>query len=251
MNSRGKGRRWIAPVLAVVLYVGFAGVTSAGAGAPSAGRLRWSRAHPDVIVGVSTRERVVALSFDDGPDPRWTPAVLDALDRFGAKATFFLQGEHVDAHPALAREVAARGHEIANHTYDHAELPELDAGAVIDQVQRANAALAAAGLPAPALFRPPKGRFDHEAGIAVRTTGLLTAGWTDGLCIEKWVKRGPAGVEQMLSLVRPGAILLGHDGGEPDRSATVAALPSLLAGLQAQGYRVVSVSELIILSRRT
>lgn len=247
MNFRGKGRRWIAPVLAVVLYVGFAGVTSAGAGAPG---VRWSRARPDVIVGVITQERVVALSFDDGPDPRWTPSILDALDRHGARATFFLQGEHVDAHPALAREVAARGHEVANHTYDHVELPDLDAVAVIDQVQRANAALAAAGLPAPALFRPPKGRFDREAGAAVRTTGLLTAGWTDGLCMEKRVKQGPAGIEQMLSEVRPGAILLGHDGGEPDRAATVAALPSLLAGLQAQGYRVVSVSELLALARR-
>lgn len=248
VSSRGNGGRWIAPVLALVVYLAFAGTTSAGADA-ARGRLMWSTARPDVIVGVVTQERMVALSFDDGPDPRWTPAVLDLLDQYGAKATFFLEGDHVDAHPELAREVARRGHEVANHTYDHAELPELHAEAVIAEVQRANAAFAAAGLPEPTLFRPPKGRFDHEAGIAVRTTGLLTVGWTDGLCIEKWTK-ADAGMSGMLALVRPGAILLGHDGGKPNRASTVAALPAVLDGLRDQGYRIATVSELLALARR-
>lgn len=245
MGTRGSARRWLAPVLALVLYAAFAsGTMPASATKGPAPRIKWSRSRPDVIVGVATSERVVALSFDDGPDPRWTPSVLDILDRLGAKATFFLEGGHVDAHPALARAVAERGHEIANHTYDHPEMDVLDADTVADQIVRANASFAAAGLPAPTLFRPPKGVYPYETAIGVRAAGLMTAGWTGGLCIEKWVKR-PAGIDGMLARVRPGAILLGHDGGTPDRAATVKALPLLLEGLRAQGYRVVSVTELL------
>lgn len=215
MGTRGSARRWLAPVLALVLYAAFAsGTMPASATKGPAPRIKWSRSRPDVIVGVATSERVVALSFDDGPDPRWTPSVLDILDRLGAKATFFLEGGHVDAHPALARAVAERGHEIANHTYDHPEMDVLDADTVADQIVRANASFAAAGLPAPRLFRPPKGVYPYETAIGVRAAGLMTAGWTGGLCIESgssgplastgcWRESGPGPSSSGTTAARP------------------------------------------------
>lgn len=256
-TTRGARHHWCAPALVLGLLlaaVAFLQVEADAAdadGDPTAA-LQWSAARPDTVVGVDTSERVVALSFDDGPDPRWTPTVLDALDRVGAKATFFLTGEHVGEHPDLAREIERRGHEVANHTYDHPELPLLDADATRGQVERANAAFAAAGLRRPALFRPPRGRFNTANAAGVRQTGLVVAGWTPGLCIEKHTALpAPEAAARVLAGVRPGAILLGHDGGDVDRSATVAALPIVLDGLRQAGYRMVTVSGLLALAPRS
>lgn len=248
---RGARRYWLAPVLALVMTFGWGDVPGADATARPV-VLEWSRTRPDTITGVTTHEKAVALSFDDGPDPRYTPAVLDILDRYGVKATFFLEGDHVEQHEALARRIDRAGHEVANHTYDHADLPSLDQAGVAAQIERANDAFRRAGLPQPKLFRPPRGQYDHEAAAAVRAAGLINAGWTHGLCVEKWTRQLPPqwAVDAMLAGVRPGAILLAHDGGEPDRTATVDALPYLLDGLRERGYRVVTVGELVGLRQK-
>lgn len=204
-----------------------------------------------MIVGVTTTVPVVALSFDDGPDPRYTPAILDILDDFDVKATFFMEGDHVGSNERLARRVLIRGHEVGNHTFDHSDLLSLDTAGVKDQLDRADRAFASADIDRPTLFRPPRGRFDTDAAAAVREAGLVNAGWTHGLCIERWTRRLPpdAAMQAMLARVRPGAILLGHDGGEHDRTNTVQALPFLLQGLRDRGFRVVTVGELLALSR--
>lgn len=209
-------------------------------------------AHGNLITRVRTTAKVVALSFDDGPDVRWTPAVLDDLDRYHAHATFFMEGRYVRRSPWLARQVVERGHEVANHTYDHPDLRPLDAATVRREITRADQAFAAAGLPQPTLFRPPKGYFDADAATAVASQGLLDVGWTRGLCVEARARHAatPAeGMQHLLDRVTPGAILLAHDGGIPDRSRTLKALPVLLAGLYARGYRVVTVSELLAMAR--
>lgn len=199
---------------------------------------------PPVVTGVQTDEPVVGLSFDDGPDPRWTPTVLSALAGAGARATFFVTGEHVRAHPELLRDVVAAGHEIANHTDSHPHIQDLSVAEVRAEVQRAAAAIAEAGAPAAPWFRPPRGRYDDGVLVAVTEEGLQTVGWT--VCLERWLRRGPAlGVEEAVARVRPGAIVLAHDGGIPDRSATVAALPAFLARLSEKGFRVVTVGEVL------
>ena len=201
---------------------------------------------PPVVIAVQLEERVVALSFDDGPDPRWTPTVLAELAAAGARATFFVTGEHVRAHPDLVRAVAAAGHEVANHTDTHPHFDGLPAAMVADEVQRAAVAIEAAGVRAAPLFRPPRGRYDGEALQAVTGLGVQTVGWT--VCFERWLRRGPVlGVEEAVARVRPGGIVLAHDGGIPDRAATVAALRGLLARLAQEGYRVVTVGELLAL----
>ena len=201
---------------------------------------------PPVVVGVSVAERVVALSFDDGPDPRWTPTVLAELAAAGARATFFVTGEHVRSHPELLREVAAAGHEVANHTDSHPQFDGLPPAVVADEVQRAAVAIEATGVRAAPLFRPPRGRYDEHALAAVAGLGVQTVGWT--VCLERWLRRGPVlGVEEAVARVRPGGIVLAHDGGIPDRAATVAALRGLLQRLAREGYRVVTVGELLAL----
>lgn len=202
---------------------------------------------PPIVVAVQTDERVVGLSFDDGPDPRWTPGVLSALATTGARATFFVTGEHVRAHPELLRQVAAAGHEVANHTDTHPQIDELPGAAVSAEVQRAADAIENAGVPAAPMFRPPRGRYDADALEAVTQSGLETVGWT--VCFERWLRQGGAavGTEEVVARVEPGGIVLAHDGGIPDRSLTVAALPTLLARLHDEGYRVVPVGELLAL----
>lgn len=202
---------------------------------------------PPIVIAVQTDERVVGLSFDDGPDPRWTPGVLAALATTGARATFFVTGEHARAHPELLRQVAAAGHEVANHTDTHPQIDELSGAAVSAEVQRAAAAIEDAGVRAAPMFRPPRGRYDAGALEAIAASGLETVGWT--VCFERWLRQGdPAvGTEEVVARVEPGGIVLAHDGGIPDRSLTVAALPGLLARLRDEGYRVVPVGELLAL----
>lgn len=203
-----------------------------------------ARIRPPIPVAVQTSERVIALTFDDGPDPRWTPAVLEALAATGARATFFVTGEHARAHADLLQATAAAGHEVANHTDTHPLIDELPMAAVRDEAQRTTEAIVAAGVAPTPFFRPPKGRYREESLAAVDDLGLETIGWT--VCLERWLRRGRLlGVEETVARVRPGGIVVAHDGGIPDRTATITALPRLLERLRAEGYRVVTVSELL------
>ncbi|MBW3670008.1 MAG: polysaccharide deacetylase family protein [Actinobacteria bacterium] len=209
-------------------------------------RVRWSRFRPDMITSVRTTRPVVAMSFDDGPHPDYTSYVLDVLRRHDARATFFDEGASVLAHPELVRRTVAEGHEVANHTFTHPDLPPLHYAQVVDEVRRTARAFQEAGVAAAPLFRPPRGRFDREAADAVRSTGLTTVGWN--VCVERFLATFPddsEAVAAMLDRVRPGSIVLAHDGGVPDRSRTMAVLAGLVGGLRQRGYDVVTVGELL------
>ena len=93
------------------------------------------------IVAVRTPEKLIALTFDDGPDPEWTPRVLDALAALGMRATFFLVGEPAERHPALVERILAEGHEAGSHSWDHPSLPELAPRAAAAQIARTRAVL--------------------------------------------------------------------------------------------------------------
>ncbi|MDQ1437026.1 MAG: peptidoglycan-N-acetylglucosamine deacetylase [Acidimicrobiaceae bacterium] len=247
---RGTGRRGLVRGLAAVVFVVGAGLPRAVA---SDDAIRLAPGRPMVIEGVRTSKKVVALTFDDGPDPRWTPAILAALDRYHAHATFFMEGQFVDRWPDLARQVVAHGNEVGNHTYSHPDLRALDTVHVTAQAMQTTAAFQRAGLPRPFYFRPPKGLLDAKAEAGVANAGLLIVEWTPGLCIEKWARghTPEEAVAPMLARLGPGEIILGHDGGIPNRARTVAAVPLLLARLRARGYRVVSIGELLKLTGAT
>jgi peptidoglycan/xylan/chitin deacetylase (PgdA/CDA1 family) len=182
----------------------------------------------------------VALTFDDGPDPARTPALLDALAELDVKATFFLVGSGVDANPDLARRIVAEGHEIGNHTYTHRYLPLANSRSVARELAATDRAIAATTGVVPKLVRPPYGgRTPFNVRTFARAAKRLVL-WD----VNSFDWRGaPADevVARVLDRTRDGSIILMHearDGGE----VTVAAVRQLVPALRARGFALVTVS---------
>ena len=192
--------------------------------------------------------KTIALTFDDGPDPTWTPQVLAVLDRFHVKATFFEIGSAVNEHPELTRAVVAQGSEVGVHTFTHPDLTTIPSWRRdLELTLTANAISSAAGT-TPRLMRPPFSATPAavtDADLAVMRQagekGYLVA--LADLDSDDW--RRP-GVEKIVAAALPtggrGAVVLMHDGGG-NRSETVAALTKLIPKLQAAGYRITTVSD--------
>jgi peptidoglycan/xylan/chitin deacetylase (PgdA/CDA1 family) len=183
--------------------------------------------------------KTVALTFDDGPDPRYTPRVLAVLARARTPAAFFMVGRQAAAHPQLVRRVAQAGQQVDGHTWNHLVLDRLPPAQVAAEVDCTNRLLARlAGRPV-RLLRPPDGAYDKTVVNLLATRRLQLILWT--VDSRDWAHPG---VRRILATVarelRPGAIILLHDGGG-DRSQTVAALPALLRQLHARGYRAVAL----------
>ncbi|MDN5294264.1 MAG: peptidoglycan-N-acetylglucosamine deacetylase [Eubacteriales bacterium] len=199
--------------------------------------------HTGVVYRGETSERAIALTIDDGPDPRYTPVVLDILKENGVRATFFVVGKQVEDYPELARRIVAEGHELGNHTYTHPHVENLGASALREEVHRANLTIERVAGVKPVWFRPPRKKLTLAEKEAVAQEGLQVALWTVAL-EHKAYKSPPEMVEEVEKKVEPGAIILLHDG-RLDRSRTVAALPELIVRLKRKGYRFVTLSELM------
>lgn len=173
----------------------------------------------------------VYLTFDDGPDPHWTPQVLDVLRRHGVHAVFFEVGQNVAAYPDLVARIRSEGHLIGNHTWSHAKLTDLRTRAISDQLDRTDAALGGRAR----CVRPPYGATDPRVAGVIDARGQRTVLWD--VDPEDWARPGADRiVRRVLGQVHDGARILMHDGGG-DRSQTVAALEQVITRLQAQGYR--------------
>lgn len=188
--------------------------------------------------------RAVALTFDDGPSDD-TPAVLDALDRAGVRATFFVLGEAALRHPELVREIARRGHLVGQHGHSHLKLLAVGPGTVASELDRCAAAIRAAGVEPAPLFRAPHGFRGPFLGPALRARGLALVGWTRGV-----FDTARPGAEVIASRacrgMRPGEILLLHDGCgspgvDPRREQTAAAVPEIVRRWRVAGYTFVTV----------
>jgi len=177
----------------------------------------------------------VALTFDDGPDPTWTPRVLALLARHRVRATFCVVGRHVDAHPQLARAIVAGGHQLCNHTYDHDEaLVSRPPAVVAAQLARTQAAVVKATGRRPAFFRAPGGIWSPALETAARAQGMVPLRWTADP--RDWTRPGVhAIVRTLLEELAAGRIVLLHDGGG-DRRQTVQALAWALKELPVRGY---------------
>lgn len=211
---------------------------------------RAQRALLGTVVGARTDERVAALTFDDGPDPASTPELLALLARHGARATFFLVGARAARHPELVAAIAAGGHAIGNHSWDHPSLPRLPASEIARQLARARAAL---GPAATRLMRPPYGDQSLASFLVARRQGLVVVGWSvDGADWAGAPAEAVAG--RVLGGLRPGAIVLLHDSLfswlEPRfraRTATLAAVERVLGA--GTGYAFLTVPELLARGR--
>jgi peptidoglycan-N-acetylglucosamine deacetylase len=189
----------------------------------------------------------VAITFDDGPDPDGTPPILDALDAAGVKATFFLVGEQLMRHHAVARETAARGHELALHGYEHVEHDSLRPQAARDDLARGLGAFEAATGRKPRFFRPPYGRFSEASYDACRHLGMEPVYWS-GWGMD-WESIPAERISDLATRdLADGSIVLLHDsaryGHRPDCRPTADAIGAIAARAGELGSRVGRLAEL-------
>ncbi|HET9254144.1 MAG TPA: polysaccharide deacetylase family protein [Pseudonocardiaceae bacterium] len=180
-------------------------------------------------------DNLIALTIDDGPDPRWTPQVLDLLRLHGVQATFSLIGIRARAHPDLARRITADGHAICNHSMTHPQpFARRPAEAILQQITDAQSAIADAGGQKPTLFRAPGGSWSPVVLAAVASLRLVPLGWN--IDPRDWSRPGAEMITRTLLAAQGGDILLCHDGGG-DRRQTLEALRSVLPALTSRGLR--------------
>lgn len=196
---------------------------------------------------VTSLQKVVALTFDDGPNEPYTSQVLDILSSHGVKATFFVVGKNMEYYPDVAKRIVAEGHVLGNHSYAHKPLSEFEVPdyAELDLAQKA--IYNVAGVK-PHLFRPPYGRKTPWELEYLKQKGIMTVTWS--VSANDPNTTSPAVIsERILRGAHPGAIILLHDGNGTKHGAdcrqTIAALPEIIDSLQAQGYTFVTVPKLL------
>jgi len=191
-----------------------------------------------------TTEKIVALTFDDGPNPapNRTPALLAALKQADAKATFFVVGKMVEKSPNLVMQMFNNGHEIANHSFSHPNLTYLTPSAVEAELCRTSVLVRDLTGSRPRFYRPPGGNFNTATVEAARALGLAGAYWTlDAIRLETAPLPPAELTKYVLQNVRPGSIVLMHNA--PDN--TVAAIGDIVSGLRQRGYKLVTMTELL------
>jgi len=187
------------------------------------------------------QDKVVALTFDDGPWPETTDRILKILHQFDARATFFVTGKQVEQFPATVRQMVAAGHVVGNHSWNH-PMDEVDDRTAIREVEGTNRLIQQVIGIRPVLYRPPGGNLDNRLTAYARHKGYAIAMWS--VDSEDYYVAAPLIVDKVLRQVRPGGIILLHDGGG-DQMTTVEALPQILTALSRQGYRFVTLPELL------
>lgn len=194
----------------------------------------------DVFWRCAPKTNKIALTFDDGPDPRWTPVVLDALAQVGAHATFFQHGNAVLAEPALAREVAAAGHELANHGTGHLDLTQMSTAQLRENLGSTHDAIVETTAKVPTLLRPPWGRIDSLGLMTAAELGYRVALWSHHLPTDG----AEHTVDHNIATAAPGMIVLCHDGRSTPADSLYVAVRRLLRELTDSGYEFVTVSDL-------
>lgn len=187
----------------------------------------------------TTGNKVIALTFDDGPGPH-TAHLLDILDQYGAKATFFLIGSKVSSQANVVRSIQARGHQLGNHSWSHPELPKLPVDQIAGEVDRTNEAIKQVTGVTPAILRPPYGAVNGVVLEQLRLRGMSSILWS--VDTRDWADRNSDIVcSRAVAGARPGAIILMHD----IHQTSVGAVPCILSALKQQGYLFVTVQGLI------
>jgi peptidoglycan/xylan/chitin deacetylase (PgdA/CDA1 family) len=188
---------------------------------------------------IDSDRKVVALTFDDGPNPQATPLILDTLGEKDVRATFFVLGSHAERWPELVRRISHEGHQLGNHGYFHRKLQFKSPFYVSRDIRLGIRAIKRAGAPAPRYFRAPHGFRSPWTTPIASSYGERTVGWSLGV----WDSDRP-GVDEIvrrtLEGVSPGSIVLLHDGDgynpNGDRLQTAAALPRIIDRLKDEGY---------------
>ena len=195
---------------------------------------------------IKTQAPFIAMTFDDGPHPVYTPRLLDILKARNIKATFFVVGTNTRRYPGIIRRMIAEGHEVGNHTVNHKYLSRISVEQARAEVMGCERAIIAACGVRPTILRPPGGHINNQVKVWLnREFGYSTIMWA--VDPEDWKRPGSGVVAQrIITETDPGEIVLAHDIHGP----TIAAMPRALDGLLSKGYRFVTVSQLISLERR-
>ncbi|MGZ4881165.1 MAG: polysaccharide deacetylase family protein [Halobacteriota archaeon] len=219
----------------------------------------WQEHIVRTLIGCQTTEKIAALTFDDGPNPDFTPQILEILAQHRVKATFFLLGQNVAAYPDLARTIVQEGHAIGNHTLTHPQLVGCSSRFVARELSGCKRAIREATGTVSRIMRPPFGDLDLTAFLTARMLGYTIVNWsTSG---EDW-KGDLAQVvgERVLEGFQKGGIILLHDGHpqqygqsewQPrygqvrDRTPTVHCLPIIISSLASQGYEFITINQMI------
>jgi peptidoglycan-N-acetylglucosamine deacetylase len=229
-----------------MIGLGLAGLAAAGLAAHGTWH-RNSWIFGPTLSRLPDHDPIVSITFDDGPNPRATPRILDVLAREGVAVTFFVLGRHAERWPALVRRMADEGHQLGNHGYWHRKLHRRTPAYVRDDLTRGTEAICrASGLPRLRHFRAPHGFRSPWVTPIARSLGQRTVGWSLGV----WDSARPGAEEiarRALGGMRPGSILLLHDGDgydpEGDRTQTADALPLIIDGLRARGLRFTTLPD--------
>jgi peptidoglycan/xylan/chitin deacetylase (PgdA/CDA1 family) len=183
---------------------------------------------------VSRPVKWVYLTFDDGPSPKYTAQVLKILSTYKVRATFFVIGQNVKRYPALTRRADQRGHSVQNHTWSHPNLRKVNWSTFKYQIRTTDRYVRAQTGYTPRCLRPPYGATNRLVARRAATLGKTIKLWS--VDPRDWTRPGKSVIaHRVLAKVRPGSVILLHDGGG-NRSQTVAALPTILRTLKARGY---------------
>lgn len=199
------------------------------------------RQRPALWNSVNTSRKVVALTFDDGPHGKLTPQLLDLLRRENVRATFFVLGSLVEANPQIVQRMAAEGHEVANHTWNHPRLPSLSREKFDEQIRKTTEIIEQNTGQKVTIMRPTYGLYNERVkNELLEEYGLDIILWS--VDPNDWKKPGANAVaRRLVEGAHPGAILLAHD----IHPGTIAAMPRAIADLKAKGYEFATVSELL------
>jgi peptidoglycan-N-acetylglucosamine deacetylase len=205
-------------------------------------------AKPVTIWAGAPNEKAVALTFDDGPSPAFTPQIMALLKLYQARGTFFVMGDKVEQTPWLVQALVKDGNEVGNHSFSHPRMTKEDQISRERELERTAVDLDLLGCPqSERLFRPPYSAYDDRLKAYLTHTHRCLVLWS--LDSGDWQGlAAPAIIQNVLSRVRNGSIIIFHDSDEysrADRHPTVEALRTILPALKAAGYRMVTVSELL------
>jgi len=196
---------------------------------------------PGTYYKANTQEKAIALTFDDGPDPIDTPAILDILKEKNVRATFFVLGQAAQDNPDLLKRIVIEGHEIGNHSFNH----DYQQRRLVEEIKKTDQVVFASTGVHTYFYRPPGGFLSKLQLETVKKNGHIVALWS--VDSKDWRNPGvKLIVDNVIKTVFPGAIILMHDGGY-QRTQTVKALGPIIDALRARGYRLATLSELKML----
>lgn len=221
-----------------------AALVPAGAKPADLGELR--RKYSETFIFRGPEVKQIALTFDDGPDPRFTPQILDVLHRKGVKATFFVVGARAKKFPGLLRRMHHEGHLIGNHSFNHPNFRNRSIKQFQSEILRTEKIIQNVVGYRPQLIRPPYGEIKEEQVQWAKKNGYTLVNWNVDSQDWKGIDKNKV-ISNVMRTAGPGSIILQHSGGGvgSDLTGTIQALPKIIDALQAQGYQFVDLSELL------